>query len=113
KKKNLVPAKRKRSKLSYLNGRRVGLDDSGRLGALIVNAAPIVPFADAGVGLERTRLDIICDSALNVQRASSYITFTAALCRVHDVEFATPTEALVVKVSDQRTAPSSIRYWPV
>src|SRR5207302_10955913 len=31
KKKNLVPAKRKRSKLSYLNGRRVGLDDSGRL----------------------------------------------------------------------------------
>src|SRR5437588_12685645 len=30
KKKNLVPAKRKRSKLSYLNGRRVGLDDSGR-----------------------------------------------------------------------------------
>src|SRR5437588_9335963 len=32
KKKNLVPAKRKRSKLSYLNGRRVGLDDSGRKG---------------------------------------------------------------------------------
>ena len=31
KKKNLVPAKRKRSKLSYLNGRRVSLDDSGRL----------------------------------------------------------------------------------
>src|SRR5205807_514785 len=31
KKKNLVPAKRKRSKLSYLNGRRVGLDDSGRI----------------------------------------------------------------------------------
>src|SRR5205807_860968 len=30
KKKNLVPAKRKRSKLSYLNGRRVSLDDSGR-----------------------------------------------------------------------------------
>src|SRR5207302_4944158 len=32
KKKNLVPAKRKRSKLSYLNGRRVSLDDSGRQG---------------------------------------------------------------------------------
>src|SRR5437588_7103098 len=31
KKKNLVPAKRKRSKLSYLNGRRVSLDDSGRV----------------------------------------------------------------------------------
>src|SRR5207302_8659277 len=30
KKKNVVPAKRKRSKLSYLNGRRVSLDDSGR-----------------------------------------------------------------------------------
>src|SRR5437868_6271691 len=34
KKKNLVPAKRKRSKLSYLNGRRVSLDDSGRKKAL-------------------------------------------------------------------------------
>src|SRR5437588_9656761 len=48
KKKNLVPAKRKRSKLSYLNGRRVSLDDSGR--ALVLQLAsdegmPINPIA--------------------------------------------------------------------
>src|SRR5438105_11531894 len=43
KKKNLVPAKRKRSKLSYLNGRRVSLDDSGRGVRLHVRtAAPAV-----------------------------------------------------------------------
>src|SRR5205807_7622795 len=40
KKKNLVPAKRKRSKLSYLNGRRVSLDDSGRLTVDRISIAP-------------------------------------------------------------------------
>src|SRR5438105_2349716 len=54
KKKNLVPAKRKRSKLSYLNGRRVSLDDSGREHPLAVAEEHVVavPFIDAEVRVE-------------------------------------------------------------
>src|SRR5438270_13144703 len=61
KKKNLVPAKRKRSKLSYLNGRRVGLDDSGRLdcvgsprGAMLEPGRGSSGIASSAVGATET-----------------------------------------------------------
>src|SRR5438270_6628729 len=61
KKKNLVPAKRKRSKLSYLNGRRVSLDDSGRLdcvgsprGAMLEPGRGSSGIASSAVGATET-----------------------------------------------------------
>src|SRR5437016_14022480 len=59
KKKNLVPAKRKRSKLSYLNGRRVSLDDSGRLWGKEKNRCSIDPLLTLSTTFQQSFLFVM------------------------------------------------------
>src|SRR5947209_5122542 len=67
KKKNLVPAKRKRSKLSYLNGRRVSLDDSGRKILVLANRTTDRPPELLSAELRRRVASLLGEEVVGVE----------------------------------------------
>jgi hypothetical protein len=69
-----------------------------------------MPVAEAGVGLERPRLDFIHHAALDIQNARAGRAFAAPFAGVNHVHLpAMPAQALVVVVRHQAAAPAAER----
>src|ERR1039457_1474120 len=84
------------------------IDD--RLRPLVDRLAVVMPVPDAGVGLERPRLDFIHHAALDIQNACAGRAFAAPFAGINHIHLPMmPAQALVVVVRHQAAAPAAER----